>query len=68
MISIQNRQSELVIAVTQIYGGKVVRREDGALSVQRKRSATCWKKHSTNTVEFSRHLVELFKFTYINRL
>jgi len=67
VISIQNRQSELVIAVTQIYGGKVVRREDGALSVQHKRSATCWKKHSTNT-EFSRHLVELFKFTYINCL
>jgi len=32
-MSLKNRQTELVISITQIYGGKVVRRKDGALLV-----------------------------------
>jgi len=35
MISLKNRHTDLVIS-TQIYGGKVVRHEDGALLAQRK--------------------------------
>jgi len=36
VISLKNRQTELVISVIQIYGGKVVRREDDALLAQHK--------------------------------
>ena len=67
VISLKNRQTELVISVTQIYGGEVIRREDGALSAQRKRQRHDGKKRSTNT-KISQHLVELFKFTRVYRL
>ena len=36
VINLKNRQTELV-SVTQIYGGKVIRCEDGVLPAQRKR-------------------------------
>jgi len=50
LISLKNRQIELVISVTQIYGGKVIRREDGALPAQRKRQ---WK--SARLTKISQH-------------
>jgi len=30
VINLKNRQTELVISVTQIYGGKIIRLKDGA--------------------------------------
>jgi len=57
VISLPDGEITLVISITQIYGGKVARREDGALPVQR---------HDGKSVRLRFHSTSsFFKFTRV---